>query len=107
MTKSTLMLVLSLSFLFGGIVSCSNNDNLIIIDKETNVLENSYPLNYPSTKPMPNKIIRVLNNGEKVKIVKYIYGKDYLAYKISLNDGEIGYIIHSDTFRIIKTSNEK
>ena len=75
---------------------------LMIINNSTEVLENPYPMKYPSTKPLPNKVIGVLHRADKVKILSQEFGKDYLVYKIRLTDGSIGYVIYTDNaFQVV------
>ena len=79
----------------------SGKDNLMITGKQIDVLEQPYPLNYPSTNPKPNRVIAVLEKGEKVEVVNDRYGKNYLVYKIHLKDGRTGYVIYEkDAFRV-------
>lgn len=79
----------------------SEQGDLVITENHIDVLKEPYPLNYPSTKPRPNTVIAVLKKGERVKVINYRYGKDYMVYKIKLQDGRNGYVIYKkDAFRV-------
>jgi hypothetical protein len=74
-------------------LACEKND-LITIKKPTKVLEKAFPENYPSSNPKPNAVIAILNEGTTIKATKKEYGKDFLMYRVQLEDGRNGYIVY-------------
>ena len=40
-------------------IGCDNKE-MLVADKTINILKEKYPLNYPSTNPLPNELIAVL-----------------------------------------------
>ena len=56
------------------------------------LLEEPYPLNYPSTKPMPNRALRAVEVGEHVYVDRF-EGKDFLAFELVAAEGTRGYVI--------------
>ena len=75
-----------------SIFSCSSEHRSLVIDRPTELLEKPYPLNYPSTAPLPNAIIRVLA-AQTVTIESDSYAKDFHVYKVRDSSGTKGYII--------------
>ena len=76
-------------------MSCDEK-HIIIIEKPTEVLEKPYPLSYPSSNPRPNSVVGVVNEKETVEVIKEIYGKDFLVYKIRMDDGKVGYVVYEE-----------
>lgn len=93
--------------MFGWFSGC-NDSGKVIFYESTDVLQNPYPLDYPSAKPIQNKVIAVLNRGDEALIITHNYGKDYLAYKVRLADGRIGYVIYKEgAFRIMPAPDKR
>jgi len=81
-------------------MACSEQE-IMVIEKDTSVLEQPFPTNYPSTNPRPNNQIGVLKKGERHKVIAKKHEKDYLVYTVRLENGKTGYVIHSnDHFKI-------
>lgn len=74
------------------LVSCTNEYRVLVIQQHTELLQEPYPLNYPSTAPMPNVVIRVLQ-PQCVAILNDRYQKDYQVFKVRDSLGEEGYVI--------------
>ena len=87
--------LLSLIIIF-FVIGNKNESQYLLIKEPTKVFE----------KPdwfdeLDNKVLFVLNNGDKVLIKKVIYKKDFKFYKIRTNEGSEGYIIHDNTLEVI------
>ncbi len=74
------------------LLSCTREHRVLAIEQQTELLQQPYPLNYPSTAPMPNSIIRVLP-PQSLTILSDSYGKDYHVYRVLDSQGNSGYII--------------
>jgi hypothetical protein len=84
------------------IVSCKNDDKSVVINGPSQLLQNPFPLNHPSKNPVPNKVVFVLEKGEKGKIITIKTEKDFRVYKVEMMDGKKGYLIHGDNFTILE-----
>lgn len=82
--------ILFLAIFFGQ--GCSQKNEILVIDGEVDLLEAPYPMNYPSTAPKPNRVLKILNSQD-VLILEERYEKDYLVYKVKTNNGEEGFVI--------------
>lgn len=71
---------------------CTEASGSLVIGNEVPLLENPYPLGYPSTNPKPNRILRLLKD-ERVVLFSERVEKDYLVYEVRTNDGIEGYVI--------------
>jgi len=80
---------------------CGEN-NIVIIEGPTKLLNNPHPLNYPSTNPQENEIIAILKNGDTGEVLNITYGKDFKVYKVKIKEGMVGYLISEDNFKVIK-----
>lgn len=67
-------------------------DNVLMIEGASELLEAPYPMNYPSSSPKPNRVLRVVKDQE-VYILQEQSEKDYLVYKVRTNSGEEGFIV--------------
>jgi hypothetical protein len=74
------------------LLSCAREHRVLEIQQQTELLQEPYPLNYPSTAPKQNSIIRVLT-PQRVIIVSDSYEKDYHVYRVLDSQGNKGYII--------------
>jgi len=89
MTMNLRMTVATLGFF---LASCTSEHRVLVIQQQTELLREPYPLNYPSTAPMPNAIIQMLQ-PQSVVILSDRYEKDYHVYRIRDSLGHEGYII--------------
>jgi hypothetical protein len=62
------------------------------------LLEKPYPLNYPSTTPVPNQTLRSVGVG-KYPITDRVVGKDFVAFELAAADGERGFVILDQNVR--------
>jgi hypothetical protein len=83
--------VLSIA-IFGGLVSCSGEHRVLVLDQPTELLQRPSPMNYPSTAPLPNTVIRALQ-PQTVTILSDSYAKDFHVYKVRDSMGNEGYIV--------------
>jgi hypothetical protein len=67
----------------------------IAVEPEAQLLEMPYPLGYPSTKPMPNRVLRTIAAG-KHRYVNTVDGKDFRAFELRMEDGTRGYLIYGE-----------
>lgn len=67
----------------------------------TELLRKPYPLNYPSSAPQPNRVLRELKN-ERVQITSTTVEKDFLVYQVETADGSVGYVIDGPTVHVEK-----
>jgi len=82
-----LLSLLTVLILFG----CSREE-VLVIDGASELLEAPYPMNYPSSSPKPNRVMRILKD-QTVMILQERVEKDYVVYKIETDDGERGYVL--------------
>jgi hypothetical protein len=80
--------------------ACSTSS--LVVDDTVAVLEKPYPLDYPSTDPVPNAVIATLAKGKRVKVKGTGYGKDFMYYEVALPDGRRGYVIFEGSFHVEK-----
>ena len=71
--------------------ACSQEE-VLVIDGSSALLEAPYPMNYPSSAPKPNKVLRMVSN-EEARILQERAEKDYLVYKVKMDSGEEGFIL--------------
>lgn len=71
---------------------CAKKHESLLVQGEAQLLENPYPMGYPSSDPKPNKSIKLLKN-ERVVIIDEHIDKDYLVYKVRTLDGLEGYLL--------------
>ena len=74
-----------------GIISCAH-PWCIEVRAAAPLLEEPYPLDYPSSGPLPNRVTRVLEKG-RYTVLQQREGKDYVAYEIEGPHGVRGYVI--------------
>lgn len=80
--------ILSVIFISG----CGSPTEEIVVTGKTELLENPYPIGYPSSSPRPNRIIRIVQD-DALPILDDKIEKDYVAYKVRDHNGNVGYII--------------
>jgi hypothetical protein len=73
--------------------ACSTSS--LVADDTVAVPEKPYPLDYPSTNPLPNAVIATLAKGQRVKVKSTGYGKDFMYHEVALPDGRRGYVIYT------------
>lgn len=70
---------------------------VLMIKKPTNVLKKRCN-HFDCIDSDNQKIIAVLANGDVVKVIDKLWGKDYSFYMVRLENGKIGYVESSNTF---------
>jgi len=98
---------LAIYFVFFGVivlimslVSCKNTAMIVVAEEPTRVFK-SYPDSGP---PKKDEEIAILNKGETGTVIHSRYSKDFMFYKIRLNDGREGYVWVGDKFRVVPKS---
>lgn len=81
--------VVALLFL---LASCAKEPRMLDIQQKTELLEQPYPLGYPSTSPMPNSVLRVLE-PQKVTVLSDSFEKDFHVYRVRDASGVEGWVI--------------
>ncbi len=76
----------------------------IMVEGPVKLLKNPFPLDYPKSNPQENEIISILSIGDKGKVVDVSYGKDFKVYKVKMESGKRGFLIHGDHFKVLKSS---
>jgi len=84
-------------FMMGFLFGCTNE--MVVVQAPVEVFEKPFPKQYAGTT---NQVIETLQKGQEVRVLGSEYGKDFLAYKVRLADGRVGYLIAGDEFKIIK-----
>ncbi|MGE5529364.1 MAG: hypothetical protein ACM3X6_09510 [Patescibacteria group bacterium] len=69
----------------------------IVAKNNINIYKNQYDPAFYMDKQ--NKIKLILKNGERVKLLKIKYDKNYAAYKVMLSNGDIGYIFSGSSMK--------
>jgi hypothetical protein len=80
---------------FGILLSlpgCADEHRTLRIQGEHPLLESPYPMDYPSSAPMPNRKLRLLND-EEVVVLDERLEKDFLVYEVRTRDGLEGYLV--------------
>ena len=70
--------------------SCIQEHRVLVLEQKTELLRQPYPLNYPSSAPISNSIVRVLS-PENVTILSDSYRKDFHVYQVRDSLGNTGY----------------
>lgn len=70
----------------------------VLVVEAAQLLERPYPLGYPSTGPLPNRVLADLT-GTKVCVLHDSYGKGFHVYRVRTGEGEVGYILDSPGVR--------
>ena len=96
MRKVTLAMLIPL-----GVVSCGSDQGCVQLSTSAPLLEASHPMGYPSTKPLPNRVVSTLQPGEHTYSSR-VEGKDYMAYLIRLPGGVEGYLIHDERVTVCR-----
>jgi hypothetical protein len=71
----------------------SHRPRAIVADAPLQVLEHPSPLDYPSTSPLPNRVLATVPAGGRLLVVGSGYQKDYIYYQVKLADGRKGFVI--------------
>jgi hypothetical protein len=74
------------------LIACTREHWTLDLERQTNLLERPYPMNYPSSAPIPNKIISRLS-PQRLAILSDSYVKDFHVYRVRDASGEEGYVI--------------
>ena len=97
------VILLCFVVLWGALAACEKAE-VAIIDGSTEVLDTPYPKQWAGSK---SKTIAILSPGERVDIIGYEQGHDYIAYRVRLTDGKIGFLIGGDKFHLEPKNNRK
>jgi len=80
-----------------AVTGCKDTNSFVIIEEPTDLLSE------PDWKDAPgNKVIALLQKGERGKVIHVRYSKDFMFYKIKLDDGRTGYVKFGDKFKVIE-----
>lgn len=90
------VILLCFVVLWGALAGCEKAE-VAIIDGPTEVLDTPYPKLWAGSK---SKTIAILSPGERVDIIGYEQGHDYIAYRVRLKDGTTGFLIGGDKFHL-------
>ncbi len=82
--------------IFFGASSCTEKRATIIIQEPTELLQKADIKDAPG-----NKVLSILGKGMTGKIVDTKYSKDFMFYKIKMEDGRTGYVMHGDNLKVI------
>ena len=86
--------VLALSLLL-SLSSCGREaPRTLIADTQLEVLERPSPVDYPTSNPLPNRVLRTVPKGTRVRVIGHGVEKDFMYYAIELEDGTRGYVIN-------------
>jgi hypothetical protein len=66
------------------------------------LLENPYPLNYPSTAPMPNRTLGTIAAG-KHAYIDQTSGKDFMVFELVQSSGARGFVVLDEHVRFCAT----
>jgi hypothetical protein len=78
---------------------CGHGRTLVVDNAE--LLENPYPLDYPSTAPLPNRRLAELTHT-KVCVLDDTYGKDFHVFRVRTSAGQQGYILDDPGVRVTR-----
>jgi hypothetical protein len=65
-------------------------------DGRVRVAEIAAPFGYPSSNPLPNREVAVLDAGDCANVFDVKYGKDFAAYTVRMQGGIAGFVISGD-----------
>lgn len=88
--------VVALFVLALSLGACGSNGCLEVIGERAEVVRQPYPLNYPSTDPRPNEVLRTIAPGTRILWDKVEYGKDYRVFRV---EGEDGWVVDGDNLQ--------
>lgn len=74
------------------LTACQEPSRSLEIVAAAELLQQPYPMNYPSTAPQPNAVIETLQ-PQTLEIISDSYGKDYHVFKVKSRAGNTGYVI--------------
>ncbi len=86
--------------------------SLDIMSDRRNELEVMTPINLlekpPQSYPRENRSVGVIKTGEKVKVLRMGYGKDFRAWKVKGSIGQEGWLVEEKgNVKVISMSNNK
>ena len=84
------------------VAACNSPNEYLEAESKVQVLQKPYPLNFPSTKPINNKVIKILMPQDRVKLLDQNFQKDFMVYEVELDTGDIGYIISGSAVKHVK-----
>jgi len=70
---------------------CHRTQACLIAREDLAVVESPFPIDYPSSNPLPNRVLRVVPTASRIEVIDRVVGKDYLMYKIRDTAG-LGYV---------------
>lgn len=73
------------------LLHCGEPSRVLVVDSGQ-LLEKPYPLNYPSSKPLPNRVLSELADT-RVCILGSRIGKDFQVFRVRTLQGLTGYLV--------------
>jgi hypothetical protein len=98
--KMRLHIIIGILFILASVYGCQRWVG--IAEGRVEVRERPYPVEYSKKAREENRVLAVLEKGDKVDILSHQYGKDYLAYEVRLSDGRKGYVLHGNPMKIVE-----
>ncbi|MCC8364083.1 hypothetical protein LK996_13475 [Lysobacter sp. A6] len=77
-------------------LGCARERERVFIEGELALLEEPYPMGYPSSRPMPNRLIRKLHD-EEVEVLDTFTDKEFLVSEVRTREGVEGYVVCCST----------
>ena len=93
---------LFLAFWSAIVMGCSEKENVLVIEKPTEVYAITQAVSAPdpSTNIEPGNVIATLKAGETANVVAVYHGQTHDGFKVKLADGTEGLIMAGDTFKV-------
>ena len=95
--KKLFFTIIFICWSLGIIFSCSKENEIIIISKQTLLLKKPMGEN-----AIGNDVISVLDKGERGIIIGITYSKEFMFYKMRTYDGREGFVIYNGSNEIKK-----
>lgn len=100
--SSDYAMFLFLAFWSAMVMGCGERENLLVIEKPTEVyaITQAASAPDPSTNIQPGNVIARLQAGETANVVAVYHGQPHDGFKVKLADGTEGLILAGDTFQV-------
>ena len=88
----TQKVLIAIVLLFSLLTSCARSERVLELQESTELLTHPYPMNYPSTNPRPNAVLKILK-PQRVTILSDKYEKDFHVYKVRDSENTEGFVL--------------
>ena len=94
-TRTGASVRVSLILLFALITGCRSPVPTEVTAERVDVVDQPFPPNYPSSRPVNPRTIATLHRGDRIFVRAQAVDKDFMYYTVELSNGQRGYVIFS------------